>query len=194
MAFRLYLVPISTAVDGTRFPKYFLDKTIANSTWAMIDYGIEPWALVCGDLSPTDDATIVGKADAFGLPTDLSPVLTAGQVTAIQNKLEAINLPADWVSTSLTWVQVVRIVCGIMGLLQRYMFYAGATSLFTGSVTLTTTIGALPLNARTNLLNAATDLNLDVSSITGSTTIRQALGIVGQQFAAIPLRLAGQTI
>ena len=194
MAFRLYLVPIIGTGTNTdpRKPKYFMSGTLTTpSTWTGIDYGIEPWMVVGSDLSVVDDAAIVAQPDAFGLPFDLTPNLTAGQVTTVQNKLEAINLPADWVNTTLTWQQVVRIVLGVMGFIQRLMSFTSNGSLFAGAVTLATTISQLPASMRTNLTQCATGMNLDISSISGSTTLRQALFILGNQLSTRSIAING---
>src|SRR3954463_9547709 len=109
MSFRLYIVPVigTGAKTDPRRPKYFGDGTItAGQSWGSIDYGFEPWMVVGADLSTSDDNLVVGKPDAFALPFDLAPNLTAQQVTNVQAKLEAINVPAGWVTTSLSWITV----------------------------------------------------------------------------------------
>jgi hypothetical protein len=182
MAFRLYIVPIigtGTKLDPRR-PKYFADGTV-NSPWTGMNYGIEAWMVVGADLSFSDDALVVGQVDAMALRFDLSPQLTAPQVTAVQNKLEAINLPAGWVNTSLTWLQVVRAVFGILSFMQRFTALNGNVSLFTGGITLNSTISALPAPVLTNLQQAAAELGLSTAGIVGTTTIRQALKLLGAQ-------------
>src|SRR5262245_36149399 len=119
MAFRLYIVPvIGAGVKGDpRRPKYFADLDV---NWSAMDFGFEPVMFVGADLSPSNDNFIVGQSDATALPFDLAPTLTGGQVNQTQNKLEALNIPAGWVNTSLTWLEVVRTVLGMFTFLQRF--------------------------------------------------------------------------
>lgn len=190
MAFRLYLVPV--VGDGTRpaprRPKYFAsDATgaglagMVRAAWSGVDYGQQPWMIVGADLSSSDDTALVAEPDALGLPFDLTPTLTAPQVTNVSTVLENAKIPAGWVTTSLTWLTVVRTVLGMCAFLQRYnVIYTQqnavtAPSLFAGGATLSTTFGSLPLAVRTALSATATDLGLSTAGVTGSTTVRALL-------------------
>ena len=194
MAFRLYLIPIIGAgVKGdARRPKYLGDGTIA-SPWSGMDYGLDRWMVVGADLSVADDSTLAGQPDVLALPVNLALQLTAPQVTTMQAALEAINLPAGWVDTTFTWQQVVRIVLGVLSFMQRFAALSGA-SLFPTGVTLATTVGGLAVSARTNLLQAAMELGLDTSGVTGSSTLRQVLKNVGTQLQARPYTIGGVQI
>lgn len=197
MAFRLYIVPVVGVGSRSdpRRAKYFDDGTFSPPVdSAAMDYGFEPWMVVGANLSTTNDAIVVSKPDAFALPFDLTTNLTAGQVTSVQTKLESINVPAGWVSTSLTWVQVVRIVLGMFAFLARYAELHGVTRVFGGSVTLDTTIGSLSVGVRTDLTNAALSLGLSTVGITGTTTLRSALLLLGQQLSGRPFNFNGVRI
>lgn len=204
MAFRLYIVPVvgTGAKSDPRRPKYFstdaagvgTSSMVPTAAWGAIDYGNEPWMVVGGDLATSDDTLIVGQPDAFALPFDLSVVLTAPQVTNVQNKLEAINLPAGWVNTSLLWVEVVRIVLGMFTLMERYQGIHGTGVVFTGGVSLATTVAALPAAVRNDLSTAATSLGLDVSSIVGTTTLRNMLKILADQLSGRQYSFNGRLI
>lgn len=203
MAFRLYIVPVvgaGTKVSPRR-PKYFnsVDGVIAaGATWSAQDYGLEPWMVVAADLSTSDDNLVVGEPDAFALPFDLSTTLSAAQVTSVQTKLEAINLPAGWVATSLTWLQVVRVVLGMFSFMQNYQAVnvgnGGTGQLFTGGVTLATTFGALAAQQRADLATAAANLSLTTNGISGTTTLRVALKTLADQFGARQYNFNGTLI
>ena len=196
MAFRLYLVPVvgtGATISTSRRPKYFTDGTIAVSPWSAMDYGSEPWMIVGADLSPTDDVLVVSKLDAFALPFDLTPLLTPLEVTAVQTKLEAINIPAEWVTTLLTWLEVARRVLGILTFMQRFTALNVNVSLFAGA-SLATTIGGLPVGVRNNLTSAAVGLSVDTGGVTGATTIRQALKLFVDQLDGQSYVFNGQVI
>jgi hypothetical protein len=147
--------------------------------YGTIYYGTENWVLVGSDLSTSDDAAVVAAPDAFALPFNLDRTLTAGQVTNVQTKLESVNIPAHWVTTSLTWKQVLRTIAGMSLVLQR-LSGVNATNFFSVAV-LNNTISSLPAQVRTDLVAAAAELNINTSGITGTTTIREALRIAGEQ-------------
>lgn len=197
MAFRIYLVPIigaGTKADPRR-PKYFADGTLTEgSGWAGMDYGIESWMLVSANLSTAEDLIVTGQSDAFAMPFDLSQPLTSQQVTNVQNKLEAINLPAGWIDTTFTWQAILRIVLGILSFMQRFSALNGNTSLFPTGVTLNTRINQLSAGVVANLQQAAADLNLSTANIAGNTTIRAALKDLGTQLNGRPYTLNGMVI
>ncbi len=197
MAFRLYIVPVvgvGTKSDLRR-PKYFDDGTLVpRPNYSAMDYGFEPWMVVGANLSVSDDATVVGQADAMAIPFNMDVLLTAGNVTTVQTKLEAINIPAGWVTTSLTWRQVVRIVLGMVAVMQRFAGLQGVTRIFAGGVTLNSTIGSLSQGVRNNLTLAATSQGLSVSGISGATTIRAALKILADQFTGRTFVFGGVSV
>lgn len=199
--FRLYIVPVVGAglIKGdARRPKYFLSAADGTGTagvvplgWSAMDYGFEPWMVVGADLSVSDDNLIIGEPDAFAVPFDLAQTLSSAQVTGVQAKLEAINVPAGWVTTSLTWLTVVRTVLGMFTLMQRYAGMHGANGLFSGIVNLNSTVSSLAAGVRQDFLAAATSLGLDTSGILGTTTIRQALKLLADQLSAQPYDFNG---
>lgn len=210
MSFRLYIVPVvgTGARTDPRRPKYFqsaADGTgqtgiiASGSSWSAMDYGFSPWMVVGADLSTSDDNLIVGKADAFALPFDLAPTLTSQQVTAVQSKLEAINVPAGWVNTSLTWITVVRKVLGMFSFLQRFAGqYADengvAFDLFSGVVTLSTTFGSLPQAVQNAMTSAAISFGFSTTGLTSGTTLRVALKALADDFSAQQYNFNGTLI
>lgn len=192
MAFRFYIVPATGAgtFQSPRGPKYFIDGTVSGD-WDAKDYGPEAWMIVYSNLSAGDDALLVSQPDAFALPFDLDQTLTAGQVTSVQAKLEAINMPSAWVNTSRTWRYVLKATLGIISFMQHFRAF-NLSRLFSGAVSLDTTYNALPLAVRNALLQTAQDMNLDTSGITGASTIRQILRAVGQQLEGRTVVFLGQ--
>lgn len=194
MAFRLYIVPVvgTGARTDPRRPKYFADGQLPSDlAWSSMAYGQEPWMVVGADLATSQDNFVVGQADAFAIPFDLSTNLTAQQVTNVQNKLEAINVPANWVNTSMTWIQVVRIVLGMFLFMQRFNGLNQGVPLFSGGVTLGTQINQLTQTQRDNLTAAATSLGLSTAGITGTTTLRAALKNLADQMQTMQFNFNG---
>src|SRR5262245_49822383 len=117
MSFRLYLTPkIGTgdAQDPWR-AKYFA----GSFAYSGMDYGFQPVFLVAADLLPADDSAVIANSDVFGFPFDLSPQLSAGQANVASAALEQFFIPGNWISASLTWLNVARTTCGMFQYFQR---------------------------------------------------------------------------
>jgi hypothetical protein len=190
MSFRLYIVPIvgtGTKSDPRR-PKYFSDGTLINPTWSGIDYGFEPWMFVGADLSAANDALIVSEPDAFAIPFNLEANLTNPQVNSVKNKLEAINVPAGWVNTTLTWRTVVRTVLGMFLFQQRlggvYVETNGGKppQLFSGGVSLATTFGELSIAMQAAIVATAQSFGFSTAGLTSNTTLRVILKALADNF------------
>lgn len=195
MAVRICLVPVVGTGIGSasaRRPKYFADGGLPTRVeWGGTDYGFEPWMIVSADLDAGNVTFLQAQADASLIPEALDATLSAGQVTATQTYLEAMHLPAEWVTTAFTWRTVIRTVLGVFRFMARYAaVYAQATGstapIFTGGVDLTRTVGSLALPVRTALSDTSDQLGLDRSGVTGATTLRQLLRDIGAQMAAVP--------
>lgn len=196
MATRLYLIPaIGTGTDkDARRPKYFTDGTVTViGELNVMDYGAEPWFIVSADLSPAHEATVIAQPDASAVPADMNTFLTAGQVTAVQNRLELMNIPTLWVNTSLTWIEVVRIVLGMFVFMQRFTAIHGGP-VFLGGVTLNTTVSQLSVGVRNELTTAATSLGLAIDGITLASTIRAVLKVLADQLRVRPVSLGSVSV
>jgi len=204
MAPRLYVVPVvgvGTKTDP-RVPKYFTGATsllTSQEEWGAMDYGFEPWMCAGADLSTADDGAIAARPDVFAIPTNLDATLTNPQVNQATNKLEAINIPADWITNQLTWRQVLRKVLGMFAYLQRYgVVYSDATGsvagLFTTGVTLATTYGSLPAVVESAMQTTMVSLGLATNLLLPASTLRVVLNGVGDQSSATSFFLGPVTV
>lgn len=179
MATQLYVVPVIGAgtTDDARRPKY-ADTDLVGFDWAAMDFGNEPLMLVATETN----TALAAEPDVLQVPLNIDQNLGAGAVTLVQNYLEARFVPADWVTTALTYRQVLRSVVGIFTFMQRAQGLGLARLLDGSSVSLNTTFGSLPAAVRTKLLSAAQSLNFDHSSLSAASTIRQILKALMVQF------------
>jgi len=138
---------------------------------------------------PFDDVAIcwanvtAGQASAISANPDvvtIPPLDNTIALAATTSALEAIGIPAQWLQAGMTYRQVLRIVIAMAQFLQR----AEGRGFKLGiAARKELTVSAVPLATRQAFLSAAADLGVDVSDITGSTTIRVALFRMGQRFA-----------
>jgi hypothetical protein len=182
MALRFYILPVDG--DGVTaagfYPKYIGNGGIVGG-WCAIDYGKEPTMIVAAEVTAAEHTSISANVDIIAVPANLDLQIGANLAT-VQSALESKNLPADWVTASMTYRTVLKWVLRICLLLQRFRgLDAAAARFFDLGLTLDSLVGDLSASVRQRLNDAATSFGLDTSSITLSTTIRAALRILGQQ-------------
>lgn len=170
MAIRFYVIPkIGTGVSTDPFrPNYVEGMGIS---WRAIDHAHEDAMLVVADVTPTQHTTLVSNADVLAVPQDLDSTLTAGAVTIVQSRFEAVHIPAEWVTTNTTYRQVLRVFIRVCLLLQRFDGLFHATFWEVG-LTLDTTVGQLSATQKQRIRNAAESQGLDTSFITNAMTLR----------------------
>lgn len=194
MPFRMYFVPVVGAgVKGNaRRPKYFADGTFTpNPQFDWMDYGLEPAGCVGADLTPAQDTQVAAAADVNAVPFDLDSNPSPAGVTAAQNYLESINVPAGWVNTGLTWREIVKNVLNMFAFVQRYTGEYSVQNpgqavphIFTGGRTLATQWSALPVAMQNAMLSAATSLKIDTTGLSGTTTLRTIFKSMSDQLSA----------
>jgi hypothetical protein len=189
----LYLVNAVPALRGgieipnSQAPEHF-NVVLPGIKATFMAFGNEGHFLVSADTDEATHATLAALPRVTQIPADLDQQLSAGAVNAVQNALEARNIPAHWVSTNLTYRQVLRVVMGIFQFAQVY-YRLHSLTLFRGGVNLDTQASQIPLAERNRLQQAAQTAGLDVSGITGTTTVRQILRQLGEQWLDRPVKL-----
>lgn len=179
MAIRFYIVPkIGDGSDANPYGPAYVEGL--SSRWTGMDYGLEPVFLVCADVSPAQHTAITANADVISVPANLSNQIGAS-LAAAQAALESVNIPANWITSNMTWSTALRGVAIMFMILQRMNGRGFISRFFDSGITLNSTIGDLPQNVRTRLQEAAVSLGANVSSINLSTTLRSALRTVGSQ-------------
>lgn len=180
MAERAYIIPkIGTGVPRTDpfRPKYFDTLGVP---WRCINYGREPVYIVFADLLPAVHTSLVANSDVTALPANLQQQIGAALAT-VQAKLEALNIPAQWVTATHTYADVLKKVHRVFSLAQRIHGKFNIT-LFPVAANLDTLVSAIPAGRRQNLVDAATDFGLNTTGVTGAMTLRQALMHLADQF------------
>jgi len=168
-----FIVPIEgsgTKADPRR-PKYIPALGVQ---WAMCD--LDEAAIVWAATSPAQDTAVEANADATLIPA----LQTLVNVAQTQTALEALNIPAQWVTSAMTYRTVLRVVVGIAQFIQRT---DGLGQKLTLAGRLDLTMAQIPVAIRDALIAAADSMNIDRSEITGTTTVREALRNLGEQFA-----------
>lgn len=186
MTVRFYLLPLigdGVSVKSALRPKYAADWAIDHpgvglrSEWK--EFAREGTYLVAADVTVAQNTEISGNADVITIPANLDSQIGAALAT-VQSKLDALNIPSDWVQSTNTYRDVLRVVIKVFRLINRFNAQQ-KVNFFASGVTLNTQINQLNAAQRNALTQAAQSFGLDAGGITPTMQIRQALRIVAVQ-------------
>lgn len=181
MAVRFYSMPlINTGPLAVRRPAYVSDGQIAGRFGGM-DYGSEPRMLIWADVTPAEHAAIIAHSDVIAVPLDIESTVGAN-LAAVQSALELFNMPADWITSGMTYRTVLRVLAKLHYLCQA--FQLNTDRLFSLTIDLSALVSDLSANVRQKVLQGAARLGLDTSGILLSMSLRTALKILFNQIQA----------
>lgn len=185
----LYIMP--TAVSGTppaRRPKY-LSEFGPGPNYSSMDYGHEDIMIVSLENPSAAVHTLISShADVIALP-DLSQNVGA-QRDAVRSKLEAFNIPAQWVQAAHSYGSVLRVVAVFFQMAQRLQGL-GHPRLLNA---LDTQFGFLTQVQRDGITAMAAHYSFDVSGIFDTTTVRQIWRQLATQWATVQIVLGSQVL
>lgn len=176
---RFYLVPVigtGTTTDSRR-PKYIAG--VIAGPWSAMDYGDEPVMLVAADVTPGEHTTIAANADVAAAPADISTTIS-GTLSTVQTKYESFNIPADWVTSGMTWKTLIRWTSRLFVFHQRFQGLSGGR-FFPAGITLSSLVGDLTAGQKSTYQTAASTLGVSLAGISNLTTIREALKLMAPQ-------------
>jgi hypothetical protein len=195
MPIRLCLIPIEG--DPNRGPKYFAWRNDPDPPalfdgvdWAMMDFGLEPTALLAASMTAGQVSTLAGLSDVTMIPVNLDNTLS-GNLATVQAALESLHIPADALTAGTTYRQVVRGIIAIFAVAQRFHGRHNG-QLFPAGITLSTTLGDLSQVVRNELKASAEELGYDYSGLTLTSSLRDVLKKLATQQA--PGELLGLAI
>jgi hypothetical protein len=199
MTIRWYLLPMEQNAAGTAHgPRYFEwrfdpDPPGLTSPKSYIDYGLIDQCMLVSDITSADHTSLTSHADVLSIPINLDNKLTATAVTAAHDYLEGIGTPAEWVSTTYTYRQVLRVVAGCFLYLQRVTALLGRSITLTGG-TLDLQVQNIPTDIRAAMAQAANEMGYDYSTVTGTTTVRQILKAMAQAWGTTAINFGLATL
>lgn len=185
---RIYLMPIIVDADGDRVVKYQSELP----GYSAMDYGNEPVALVASDVTGPQHSALAAHPDVIAVPADLNSTI-GGALGQAQAALEAFNVPADWLTSGMTWRVAVGGVARIFQLAQRVQGHGWVARILSGGVDLSTQFGDLPFDVRAHLIVMADSFGFDRSGINASSTLRQILRALAVQWTP-PILLRGMQL
>jgi len=197
MTTRLYLIPITHLTDPIyNVPKYLPHRYnpslagLEGVRWAWETYLLEDTGLIVADVDNTQHTLLSAQADVLAVPPLDNTISSAAVRNQVRNALEAVNVPGLWIVTGMSYRSVIRVVLGMWQFHNRLAAII-QHKIFDGTIDLEMTVANIPLATRDQLQIAADELGLDYSAVTGSTTVRQLLKVMGDQFAGTEFNIGG---
>lgn len=172
VSLHFYIVPkVDTGFPLGLVPKYVGQMPVP---WQAMDYGREDTMLVGANVTAAQHTTITSNLDVTAIPVGLDTNISSAALATVQSKLEGMKIPAQWVTTAITYRQLIGAVGRVFLLMQRFDGLYAKT-FFQSGITLDTRINQLTQAQRDSLQSAATALGLDTSFVAGPLLIRQVL-------------------
>lgn len=199
MTIRYYILPIERSADSlSRGPKYFAwrndpDPPGLTDKWSMKDYGSIDMAILVSDISDADHATLTANADVLAIPINIDNTLNTSARNTARNYLEARNIPGLWITTSMTYRTVLRVITGFFLYFQRVTAVLGQEiNLPAGWMDLQ--VQQIPANIRSAMAQAANDMGYDYSAVTPTTTMRVILKAMADAWGSAPIYFGFATL
>jgi hypothetical protein len=196
----LFLIPM-IVVGTNRFgqphkaPKYIHDDPNVIG-YSAVRYSRVSEAIVAVEADQTTLNALAGESDVFRMADDstIDNTINNGQRNSIRNFLEARDIPAQWVNTGDTRREIIRGLAGIFLFAQRVEGRTGEglkESFQQAGISLDSTWSSLPQSAKDILTETADSFGWTNPGFTGSTTIREILIFMSQQFEGTPISIGG---
>lgn len=187
---RFYILPIEVA-GNARGPKYLSwrgdpDPPGIQCRWAMKDYGLVPAALVACDLTLAQHQQLAAEIDVAAAPENLDQPVSAIALPQVVAVLEALRVPAGWVTTSHTYRELLRMVGGLFLFAQRHHGMHNEP-LIDNTAQLDLRWNQIPQARRGRILETADSMGYDYSAVENTWLIRRILKHLGDQWGLTPI-------
>lgn len=189
---RYYVMPLGVTPNGTRRPKYFRDRrsdtdpTLIDAPYTIIPYGLIDACLVVADVTTTQHADLVANLDVAAAPQNIDQTISVSALPQVRAVLEVLCIPAGWVTTSHTYRQILRMAGGLFQFSERHHALHNE-QLIDSQDQLDLQWNEIPLARRGRIRETANSLGYGYDWVTGTTTVRQMLKVLGDQWAGGPL-------
>lgn len=173
---RFYIVPVEQVgiYRGPEYLRWRFDQSpipeLAGVRWSCKDYGIAPQMVCAADVTPAQHLILAAFPDVWAWAENLDTPLGSINRNLLNTFLEAVDIPADWLSPQNTQREALRTITGMFLYMQRLFALTGANLLSTYA--LNTRLGNMTAQWQAAIQQAGTDLGYDTAWMTGNMTVR----------------------
>lgn len=200
MAIELFLVPMVGAgtKDDPYRAKYTRDPQVIRS--GAVRYSRTESAVALIEAPATYLTEVRGQSDVVSLatPSNIDNALTANQANAAKDLFEDRGIPAGFINAGDTRREAIRAVIGLFLFSQRLEgrygsgFWDRAKS---HGITLATVWADFPQSLKDEFLDVRDSFGWTGNlGVTNSTTLREVMRILAEQFEDTPMYIAGVAI
>jgi hypothetical protein len=188
MAIRFYVLPLEVNPAGARRPKYIhwrgdTDPALLRCPVYVYAFGLINAGLMAAGVSAEQHDRLASHADVAAAPADLDETIGAGALAQAQAALEALRVPAEWVTTAHTYRQVLRALAGLFQFAKRHHALHGEP-LIESAAQLDLRWNEIPAARRDRLQATAAALRYDTSAVQPAWLVRRSLKHLGDQWGA----------
>lgn len=189
MTVRFYIMPIQVVNETYRGPKYLkwrFNPDGLDVPWSMKDYGLINACLVAADVSQAQHEQLAAEVDVAAPPVDIDQNISEIAIPQVQQVLEALRVPAQWITSGHVYRQLLRMIGGLFMFAQRHHGMHGE-QLIDSAAQLDLRWNQIPLARRQRIMETADNMGYDYSEVTNQWTIRRILKHLGDQWAETPI-------
>ena len=103
----------------TGFKPEFLSGDSRIPSRSSMNLGLSPHFLTRALITETLRDSIAALADVIAFPLDIDSSILLSEIVKLQSDLEAIGIPADWVTTINSYKDVIKFIAKYAQILQR---------------------------------------------------------------------------
>jgi hypothetical protein len=192
---RFYILPLE--VNGAyRGPKYF-DGWRGDPSpgglvchWSLFDYGLINACLIWADVTTEQHNALIAHNDVAAAPANIDQNISEGAIPQVQAVMEALRIPADWVTTEYTYRQILRMIAQLFMFAGRHHALHGE-ALIDSPDQLNLRWNQIPLARRQRIIETADSLGYDYAEVQPTWQIRRILKHMADQWGDIPIYMGG---
>jgi hypothetical protein len=159
----------------------------------MMDYGLIDAGLVAADVSQEQHESIVANPDVAAPPQNIDQAISEAAIPQVQNVLEQLRIPADWVTTAYTYRQILRMLAGLFQFAQRHHGMHNE-ALIDNKAQLELRWNQIPQARRERIQATADALGYDYSDVLGAWLVRRILKHLAEQWGDQVFYLGGYVL
>lgn len=174
MHIQYYLVPVQQIglYRGPSYLKWRWNPGGLDVQKSCKDYGSINQMICAVNAEIVAHTWLAAQASVYQFPIDIEVNPSPAELSELETALEAVYIPADWLSPSETWRGALRTVTGMFLYMQRVTAITGDNPLTDWGVTLNTQFRNLDQDKQDALIQATNDLGYDSSVIRDNWTLR----------------------
>jgi len=187
---RFYIMPYVDFGGKQRGPKYLRGR--ANPTgipvlrWSAKYYGLVDACLVAADVTQAQHEQLAAELDVAATPEDIDQNIGEAAIPVVQQAMEALRIPADWIDGTYTYRGILRMIGGLFMFAQRHHAMHDEP-LIESVAQLSLHWNQIPTDRQGRIIATADVLGYDYSAVQPTWLVRRILKHLGDQWGTQPI-------